>query len=768
LCSFKVNTDAVWGERFDISVGKYGTLRRNICRSHGRPSSFVQKNYVVKTNSTRFILLFLFSAIGVVALHAQSTLLSGRVFEKRSKDPLIGASVSVKGGFDGATTDTLGRFRFSTDESGAQVLLVTYVGYKPQEMPLNLDGKPQSSLSIGLEEEPASIGEVVISAGAFEASDEKKGVVLTPLDIVTVPGANGDITGALNTLPGTTVNGETGQLIVRGGAASETRVYIDGLAVRNFYTSALPDVPARSRFSPFQFKGTTFSSGGYSAEFGQALSAALSLNTPDMPTQGGFNIGISPIGLNGGYTRLKSRSAISFFASYNNLGPYMKVVKQKVNFFTPPESGAAGVEGRIKTGQLGIVKYGIQGTLNRVRIGYNPAPFETTAFSMGIINKNTRGFLSWRTPAGDRWTLYGGLQGELNKDDFTPNTFSAFTNKNYAASGRFTATYTPGARLRWKSGGEYNLAHFSNSFVPRPIHHQIGALFSELETYLGDRTVLRAGLRGERDFLLQRNNLAPRLSAAYKTGRASQISASWGIFYQAPEDTLLYYTTRLNFERAQHYILNYQTTRGGRIFRLEAFYKKYEQLVRSVPEFSNTGDGYAQGVELFFRDRTTFKWGDYWISYSYLDTRRLWRAYPQSAMPTFAATHNASFVYKYFFSKPQISANLSYTVQSGRPYFNPENPEFLADRTPVYHNLSLQAAKLTNIRGHFTIFVVSVTNVLGSKQVFNYRFTPVPNTTPVEYYRQTIGPVAPRFIFAGCFINIGDKRTKVSKDEALE
>ena len=217
-----------------------------------------------------------------------------------------------------------------------------------------------------------------------------------------------------------------------------------------------------------------------------------------------------------------------------------------------------------------------------------------------------------------------------------------------------------------------------------------------------------------------------------------------------------------------HYILNYQISKEGFIFRTELFHKQYNHLVRTLGAWDNQGDGYARGVELFFRDRKTFRWGDYWLSYSYLDTRRQFRWYPSSAMPLFAASHNASVVYKYYFSKPQISANLSYTFQTGRPYYNPNSEIFLADRTPEYHNLSMQIAKLASIRGHFTIFVLSVTNVLGSKQVFNYRFTPIPDSNPIAYHQQEILPIAPRFVFLGCFINIGDKRKTVSKEEALE
>jgi hypothetical protein len=725
------------------------------------------KNKVMKPGSFPFLIFLIFLLTSSSGLKSQ-TVVSGVITDKLSRQPLIGASVGIKDGIDGASTDTLGRFKFTTDESGVQMLAASYLGYKTVEIPLNLS-QSATDLKISLEEIPTDIREVVISAGAFEASDEKKGVVLLPLDIVTIPGANGDITGAINTLPGTTVNGESGQLIVRGGAATETRVYIDGLAVRNYYTSALPDVPARSRFSPFQFKGTTFASGGYSAEYGQALSSTLILNTPDMPAQAGTNIGLSSVGLNLGHTTVKPRSAFAVVAGYVNLRPYMALIPQDLDFLLPPESGNVNIEGRVKTGGEGIVKYGAQGSLSEVRIGYPPAPFETEPFSMGIVNKNARGYAAWRQPAGERWTLYSAAQVEANRDEYTPNTFGDFNIENMAASGRFNASYSPSARLRWRNGGEVNWVKTNVSYVPEPLNHTVGALFSEAETYLGNRIVARAGLRGEQDFLLEKSNLAPRLSAAYKTGRESQISASWGIFYQSPVDSILFRTTALDFEKAQHYILNYQFMRDSRIFRIETFYKKYDDLTRSFDDvYDNTGDGYAQGIELFFRDRKTLPWGDFWISYSYLDTRRLHRDYPEKVMPEFAATHNASFVFKYFFSKKQISANLSYTFQTGRPYYNPENPEFLADRTPTYNNLSVQVAKLTNIFGNFTVLVASVSNVLWLKQVYTYRFTPVPGTIPTDYYKQEIVPPARGFIFLGCFMSVGDKRTRVTKEEALE
>ena len=87
---------------------------------------------------------------------------------------------------------------------------------------------------------------------------------------------------ALSTLPGTQKIGETEGLFVRGGSASETKTVIDEMVVENPFFSSVPDIPSRGRFSPMLFKGTFFSTGGYSAQYGQALSSVLVLKTQDL------------------------------------------------------------------------------------------------------------------------------------------------------------------------------------------------------------------------------------------------------------------------------------------------------------------------------------------------------------------------------------------------------------------------------------------------------------------------------------------------------
>ncbi|HMG17059.1 MAG TPA: TonB-dependent receptor, partial [Saprospiraceae bacterium] len=207
---------------------------------------------------------------------------------------------------------------------------------------------------------------------------------------------------------------------------------------------------------------------------------------------------------------------------------------------------------------------------------------------------------------------------------------------------------------------------------------------------------------------------------------------------------------------ATHYIANVQTVTSDFTFRSELFYKKYNDLIKTSPDTALSGTGYAQGIEFFWRDKKTLKYVDYWISYSYLDTKRNWLDFPISTTPSFAATHTANLVFKKFFTKIRTNLSATYTFATGRPYYNPNKPdsEYLSDRTASYNALGISASYLTTVAKAFTVIVFSVTNVTGAKQVFGYRYS------SDGMIKSEINPPAPRFFFLGVFMSWGIDRTQ--------
>ena len=375
----------------------------------------------------RRVILGICLMMGTYALHSQ-TVITGQVRSNKGQ-ALGGASIAIKDSYDGATSDSLGNFSFKTSEKGEKTLVTSSIGYKVTEQKVTI-GDTEIRTDIILREEPNELKAVVITAGTFEASDTKRTTVLNPIDIVTTASANADVTGAIRTLPGAQQVGENGGLFVRGGTAEETKIFIDGTLVNNFFMSSAPDIATRGRFSPFIFKGTVFSSGGYSAIYGQALSSALILESADLPDQSSASIGLSTVGVNAGYQQLSKdkRSSWGIGYSYTHLGVYFALVKQRIDNFKVPALHNGEFNFRVKTSKTGILKF--YGYYNGSNFGLRRPDIDSANLknAFGLKNFNVYTNLSWKEKIGEKWRINTGISYSTNTDKIT-NELQDASNK---------------------------------------------------------------------------------------------------------------------------------------------------------------------------------------------------------------------------------------------------------------------------------------------------------------------------------------------------
>jgi len=705
-------------------------------------------------------LLFTFFLVFVIT-HAifSQTKISGKITDEANQ-PLPGANIYLKDTYDGVSSEVDGSFSFTTEEEGEFVLVISFVGYETHLENLILDGKDKK-LEIKLKEESKELGAVVVSAGSFEASDENKAVILRPLDIVTT-GADADIYSALETLPGTQQIGETEGLFVRGGSASETKTIVDDMTVQNPFYSSVPDIPSRGRFSAFLFKGTIFSTGGYSAQYGQALSSVLVLKTQDLAPKTQTAINLMALGFGGMHTQRWENSSLSVEGGYYNLGPYFKVQKQRTEWDKAPESFEASANFRYKTSETGLLKAFTSFSYGDLSLRFSnldslsQKDFFYQKSSNFFANTNYHDIL-W-----DDWTLFAGYSVGVDNEDDEINTDLA-NKDDIFHTGKVTVTKNLFSNSFITFGGEIQNLDHTSSFneLKGNFNETYLAGYAEADIFFTNDFAGRVGARVENSKLIGKTNIAPRLSFAYRLGTYDQFNFAYGKFYQTPDPDFLLYSTNFDFENADHYILNYQYLGTDRTFRIEVYYKDYDNLIKgtiqsypfyNVPEvpFSNEGKGYAKGIDIFWRDKETFDYTDYWISYSYLDTKREYRSYPSLASPTFSTPHTFSVVAKRWIPEITTQVGLTYTFATGRPYFNPNNPEFLGDRAKNYQNLSLNASILTNLFNNFTIIFFSVDNLLGYENIYGYNFS-------IDGKRSApILPPVLRSVFIGMFISLGE------------
>ncbi|MDX2445077.1 MAG: TonB-dependent receptor [Bacteroidales bacterium] len=695
----------------------------------------------MKTTITVLILLVSLNSF------SQSTI-SGYVRDK-NLDPIPGANVYFEGSYDGASSDTSGQFTFKTKLKGNQKLLVSFIGYDLYQKELILDEGNQE-LEVILEESYNEIDAVVITAGTFEASDKKISSILSPIDIASTPSAQGDIYGALAAMPGSQKVGEEGMLFVRGGESYETKTFMDGILIQTPYFSKLPDIPTRGRFSPLLFSETVFSTGGYSAEYGQALSSIVSLNTLGLEEKDKTSISLMTVGASASTVKRWDNTSLALSGMLVNNALSNVIFKPNIDWITAPTIGEVNMMFRHKVRESGLIKSFIACNYSSSNLMYDN--FEENKLQHINMKDNNIFFnTTYSDMLSEKWMIKAGLGYNFDVENADIDYDNLNTNNT---SGVFKVTFTNfiSDQVKLKFGSDiihhnYKQEIRMNDFASLAfINNQISA-FAEAEINLTKKIAFRVGARTEYSSLLNATHLTPRLSAAYKTGKYSQISFAYGMFEQNPEDDYLKMSRTLSTERSTHYILNYQYKKNNRVFRVEAYHKNYSSLVKfSSPysiepeNYNNLGYGSSQGLDLFWRDKQTFRNTDYWISYSYNHSDRDYQDYPICAIPSYSSAHNLSLVYKRFFNRLNTFFGVTYSFASGRPYNNPNSNGFMTGKTKTYNDISLNATYLTRVFNKEAIIHLNFTNVLGFENVYGYRFRNIPDDAGMYEMQAVIPP----------------------------
>ena len=128
-----------------------------------------------------FLLAFLFCTY---TIWGQGQTIKGKVTSPTDNEPIIGASVMVKGTVNGTITDIDGNFQLSANTNAT--LVISFVGYITQEISLN--GK--TNVEVLLKEDNQMLDDVVvIGYGTQKKADLSSSIaVLNTKELGKVPG----------------------------------------------------------------------------------------------------------------------------------------------------------------------------------------------------------------------------------------------------------------------------------------------------------------------------------------------------------------------------------------------------------------------------------------------------------------------------------------------------------------------------------------------------------------------------------------------------
>ncbi len=700
---------------------------------------------------SKYLLLVIITLLGLSS-NAQSNI-SGIIVDKKG-EPIIGANVYIENTYDGNFSDVDGKFAFATTVEGMQKLVISYLTYETYY--LGQDVAQMKDLDIVLKEATNTLNAVVITAGSFETGDNAKTAVLSPIDVVTTAGAQaGDINTAIATLPGNSTVGEDGRLFVRGGDASETRVFIDGMRVFKPYTTTNSNVPVRSRFSSFLFKGVAFSSGGFSSEYGDALSGVLSMNTTDIPAQNQTDIGVMSLGLTLARTNKWKNDAITFSLGYIDISPYQAIFPDKFDW-EKPYRGISGETVYRHKFKSGLYKLYAGGTKSDVIINAEDVNYEDKVKSQ-IKNDNLYLNSTYKGTVNDEYAVFGGVSYSYDKSALGFNdVVKNVTSQGVHVKGKLTRAVTDRVKITVGSENINQKIKVSTDLIDIPdIKSNLCSAYTEGHVFLSNDFAIKGGVRGEYSDFLEKWNITPRVSLAYKVSEHGQFSLAAGKYFQTPD--LSYISSAgLTFENTDQILFNYSYKKKKNILRAELYYKKYNDLVRVFQdgETSSTGHGHAKGFDLFWKDQSSIKNFQYWISYSWLDAEKLYKEFPISAKPNSASTHNLSIVAKYWMPDIRSFVGITYTHGSPRPYDDKNSIDFMQATIKSYNNLSLTWTYLITQQ---KILFFSLSNIARFKNEFGYQYANAPDENG-HFNSRKITPSATSSIFVGFFWTISDDK----------
>lgn len=588
--------------------------------------------------------------------------IKGVVIDKSTRQPLEFVNVLVVGLGIGASTDANGNFLITQVPPGIYRLQASFLGYKTELTPEYRVNHVTPYVQIELEEENASLNEVIVTASPFQKVPESPVSlrVIGLQEIEKAPGANRDISKVVQNYPGVAFSpiGYRNDLIVRGGGPSENRFYLDGVEIPNinhFSTQGASGGPV-GLIDADLIRSVKFYSGAFPADKGNALSSVLdfSLRDGDMErnslkaTLGASEVSLSSNGHIGNKTSYLVSVRQSYLqALFKILGlPFLPAYtdasfKIKTRFDSHNELTLLGLGGidRMK------LNLGIEGedaeymlsylpeinqetyTVGGVYRHYSQRHVQSIVLSQSYLNNRNVKYRDNDESSEENLTLrLGSIEQETKLRMENTSSWSVWKVK-----AGFDLNYS-----RYKSN-EYRKV-FANALREYDYHTDLSlwrwGMFASVDYAAPDKSFTASmGVRTDGNNYSDKmkelwRQLSPRLSVSYRLVEGLTLSGHVGLYYQLPSYTALgfkgeegeYVNRHLDYISVSQESLGLSWTPNENMeLSVEGFYKLYGHMPFSMSDqiplsckgndygtigneaLSSEAKGRSYGVELMFK-----------------------------------------------------------------------------------------------------------------------------------------------------------------------
>ena len=690
--------------------------------------------------------------------------------------PVPGVTVSVKGGDLVAVTGADGTFAIASAATGS-TLVFRLPGFEAVQHKISA---ASSKISITLS--VAAVRQTMVVTASAPADGASQ--FLTPLDVVRVAGTQADLMRALQTLPGVAQIDEGAGLFVRGGDVSEVLTLVDGIPVNHPYRYETPTGGFRGAVDPFLTEGASFTTGGFAAPYGNALSAIVELATLGRPQRPQVNgtaglagvsfSGASPVGAHGGVRISGNRTTPSLL---------FKVNPSPQEFDRLP--GGWDLSGSVYGESARAGKLRVFALAQSDHVGVQ---LEKDAF-IGFLHSGTdHRFVvaRWERALASGWHAFLAGGGDFYRKSTDVGVFLVHEEETHrSARGEVSGVIRAwDVRVGFDSGdaksavagqvpehgGDLGGVSGASGYTVDHRDTQVG-VFATASHRFG-RIVADTGLRADHFDQSDVWTADPRAAIRLQLPGKRSLRLAVGEYHQAASPAyfdLERGAVQLSPLSATHVIAGYEhgSMADHTMTRIEAYWKRYRDLpLEQTPDgFASSGYGSARGLDFFYRAASPIV--DLRFSASVLHARRRWTSSDQlERYPLPDGTWRPDFAIPYSWQivaevpvHTGVSIASAWRVAAGRPFtpaigatqttdgYVPIWGAINSDQLPKYERFDLSANFLKPLGGKTTaIFFVSLDNVFNHHNFFEYAYSN-------DYSeRRPVSAAAPRSFYIGCSI----------------
>lgn len=593
---------------------------------------------------------------------AQTGIVKGKIVDKQSEKPILGATITLQGNpVNQTTSDEEGNFKLSEIPLGRQSLTIDFAGFESTSVSdLDVTTGKDIQLTISIAEQFNALDEIVITSGSNKANPINKMALVSTKQFTTeevsrFAGGRSDVARLVTNFAGvSTADDSRNDIVVRGNSPSGMLWRIEGMPVpspNHFSTLGTTGGPV-SALNPNLLSNSDFLTSAFPAEYGNAIAGVFDLgfrkgNTDDyeyMISAGAYPgvefMAEGPLGNSGGsfvaaarygFVGVLGLAGTDAQPNYHDISFNVDFGKTKLGNFS-----VFGIYGASDIDFLGekidkedpfaaqdedsfvTSSFGSLGLKHNLNIGNNSSLKTIIGFAdSGNSYKNER-YYNYDTPAENK-LLFSDIDNSETRVTFSTLFNSKLSSKTTIRAGLLGENYTLKAKLSTRDRQQDNNSDGYADLIPvidNEGHYNIIQPFAQGQFRLSEKLTLNGGVHAQYFSINNQFVVEPRTAFSFAVNPKNTFSLGYGLHHQSVPVPILFLSENRNGNSVQtnknldlvqshHYVFGYDVRLANKWRgKIELYYQQINKA--AVESFSSSYSSLTEGADFGFSiDKTS-------------------------------------------------------------------------------------------------------------------------------------------------------------------